>query len=194
MKLLDVTFSPNPKGYKTVKAFLCPHGQHASFSLSLLCVGGTVLQGQLHIFTFYFFFFYTRDRLDWTLSRSWLTKCVSWESGIEPGSIAWKATMLTFTPPTRWSWNFLTSLFHRIQRATKRWRLFCVLTGNMLPSLSVYYASEVRYCKDNCTFLHFTSFFFYTRDRLDWILSRSWLTKCVSRESNPDLLLGRQQC
>ena len=24
------------------------------------------------------------------------------QPGIEPGSIAWKATMLTFTPPTPW--------------------------------------------------------------------------------------------
>ena len=26
------------------------------------------------------------------------------QPGIEPGSIAWKATMLTFTPPTLLSW------------------------------------------------------------------------------------------
>ena len=39
----------------------------------------------------------------WLHAYSYFTICLKTlrQPGIEPGSIAWKATMLTFTPPTR---------------------------------------------------------------------------------------------
>ena len=70
------------------------------------------------------------------------------QPGIEPGSIAWKATMLTFTPPTQWA-------LHGIRK--------------LEPSFFDLYLFDFR------------SFNFFK-------------IVCVSRESNPDLLLGRQQC
>ena len=35
------------------------------------------------------------------------------QPGIEPGSIAWKATMLTFTPPTLWVYNIYAFIYSR---------------------------------------------------------------------------------
>ena len=100
------------------------------------------------------------------------------QPGIEPGSIAWKATMLTFTPPTLLiklyfaaeSFNFAGTMmkFYIIPP------LVLIFSGTMMK----FYIIPPLWNDDD--YLK-TQIFYYKNI-------------CVSRESNPDLLLGRQQC
>ena len=52
-------------------------------------------------------FFCIKSRLDHWKTRTRKVR----QPGIEPGSIAWKATMLTFTPPTPWQLHQTRSWF-----------------------------------------------------------------------------------
>ena len=81
------------------------------------------------------------------------------QPGIEAGSIASNATMLTFTPPTLLIGHFIFAA----ENFNILWNDDEILYNTSTRELS---KTQIFYYKDIC----------------------------VSRESNPDLLLGRQQC
>ncbi|KFD47279.1 hypothetical protein M513_11832 [Trichuris suis] len=106
----------------------------------------------------------------------------SLEPGVEPGSIAWKATMLTATPSTPWQSSATAYVGCLNQSLTQLRRCsyfsyilqFDTVDGAVVSVITSYGTDSCNYGFLAC--------------RLD---SKCY---CVDRESNPDRLLGRQPC
>ncbi|KFD60635.1 hypothetical protein M514_11832 [Trichuris suis] len=102
--------------------------------------------------------------------------------GVEPGSIAWKATMLTATPSTPWQSSATAYVGCLNQSLTQLRRCsyfsyilqFDTVDGAVVSVITSYGTDSCNYGFLAC--------------RLD---SKCY---CVDRESNPDRLLGRQPC